>query len=63
MASVGVASSSNTTVITISQVNKLDLVQLPEVSIHGIPWKVQVCKHENDEQQSSLSAFFILRKR
>lgn len=55
--------TSNISLVKISQISKLDYVQLPEVSIHGIPWTVDVYKFEEEEGKHSLAAFLHCKKR
>lgn len=65
MATANVSSSvtiaSNTSLLTISKVSNLNTVRLPEVSIHGIPWAVKICKKEG-AHQSSLAAYLYCEK-
>ena len=53
MATVKSSSSitSNTSLVTISQISKLESFTTSEVFIYGIPWKVKVCKIEYDEEE------------
>lgn len=65
MATANVSSSvtvaSNTSMITISQVSRINTVRLPEVLLHGIPWVVKICKKEG-QHQSSLAAYLYCEK-
>lgn len=55
--------TSNISLVKISQITKLDSVQLPEVSIHGIPWIVKVYKLEKEDGEHSLAASLYCKKR
>lgn len=63
MTTINISSSiaSNTSLVTISQISQLDTIRLPEVSIHGIPWAIKVCKNEG-RQESSLAAYLYCEK-
>lgn len=37
--------------INIAEISKLNFVWSPEILIHGVPWKVKICKVEEEDQQ------------